>query len=134
MELYEWSNDYAIGNAEIDCQHRQLFKIISHLHKDIQNNKIKTSLSSFFLELVHYTEYHFSSEEYLMEICNFPEIEEHKLKHKKFINSINEEITNTNGNNISTGIKLLVFLNNWLVEHIRTTDRELGKFLEKQDI
>lgn len=133
MSLYEWKPEYAIGNSEIDNQHKQLFNIINDVHTSIQNNEIKESLTFFFSELLHYTEYHFSSEESLMEISNYPEFEEHKVKHKKFIDNINKEVEDSK-NSISKGIKLLVFLNKWLVEHIRTKDKEFGSFLEKQEM
>ena len=42
MNLFEWSQDYAVGIRLIDNDHRGLFETINALHEAVQQESVRT--------------------------------------------------------------------------------------------
>ena len=87
MTFVIWSEFLSVGVAEIDEQHKQLVQLINSLYHHIQVGNDKHIIGSFFDRLVEYTDFHFSTEERLMEHHVFPNSSDHIHEHKQFIAS-----------------------------------------------
>jgi hemerythrin len=72
---------------------------------------------------------HFAAEEKLMADNKFPGLARHQKAHAVLLNeAVNLERQMAQGEAVG-GLALLVFLQHWLIDHLRTLDRELGDFL-----
>ena len=74
----KWRDEYLIGIDKIDEQHKRLFEISEVLDKTNEINEVKDIL----LYLKEYMEFHFVTEESLMEKYKYEGLEEHKQLHK----------------------------------------------------
>ena len=90
MPLVTWSDDYSVSIKEIDDQHKKLFDLLNELHDAMKKAKGKSILGKVIKDLISYTEFHFSTEEILLQNCKYPEFEEHKLKHDEFTKKVKE--------------------------------------------
>ena len=55
MAILEWSEDYVVGVAEIDEQHKHLFDIVNRLHKAVSEGAEQSMLGEILNELIDYT-------------------------------------------------------------------------------
>jgi hemerythrin len=132
----EWKSDLAVGVTEIDDQHKELFKKVASLFDACNAGKGKEQIDSTIKYLQEYVVLHFSSEEKLQKQYNYPEYINHKAQHDQFIKDF-LELKGTIDKDGVTGfliIKLNKVLVDWLINHIRKTDKVFGAFLKGKGI
>ncbi len=122
---YVWKNEYSVAVKEIDDQHKQLFNIINTLYDSIKTNNIEKMRSGILTKLIRYTSYHFQTEEKYMEKINYKGITEHKKIHQDFINDLEKYVEEIFEGKPGLTITLLVFLQDWLVNHIIKEDKKI---------
>jgi len=75
-------------------------------------------------ELKDYTIFHFKSEEEYMESIEYKRLFTQKIEHEKFIKTLEEtNYRDIDENQDESLVKILNFLNDWLIEHILKTDK-----------
>ena len=133
-KLINWDQSYSVGIDIIDKQHKKLVDIINVLFNSFSDGKAERIVTDVINKLVEYTEYHFKIEEDLFEEYDYPEKEEHILKHNQFVDQIIEW-----KNKLSTGDKnihydLLNYLKTWLLEHIKGEDTLYSQYFKENNI
>lgn len=123
-----WSDEYRLGNKVLDRQHMYLFDILNTLHegqKDIHVQK------KCFDELKKYAQKHFITEEETMRVYGFPimELERHQKEHQNFARKIDDFCKVIEDESTVVMESVMVYLKNWLSNHVLKSDRELIKYL-----
>jgi hemerythrin len=132
MSLFQWKDDYLVGQPDIDRQHKKLFQLADQLHGAMTAGKGKDVLMETLGDLIDYTKRHFAAEEALMQRSNYPGYAEHKAFHDKLTAQVVQFQTDfASGKSIVT-IQLLQFLKDWLQHHIGETDRKIAVYLSQQ--
>jgi len=131
-EFIPWSEELSVGLQEIDEQHKILIGLINRLFSQaILHTADKATLSGILEELIQYTIIHFSVEESLFRIFDYPDAENHQVHH----NQLKQEVLNfkkkfEGGTPIV--IELMHFLKKWISNHIMMDDKKYTPFfLEK---
>ena len=62
MNLFEWSQDYAVGIRLIDNDHRGLFETINALHEAVQQESGEAEIGNTLNALIRYVQEHFTRE------------------------------------------------------------------------
>jgi hemerythrin len=127
---FVWSDEYSVGIDEIDSQHKTLFRLINRLHHAILNKEGSKTCGSILDELIDYTRVHFTLEQTLMRIGNFPEYEEHCEKHRALVTEVEVLQRKIASGQVAISFELLHFLRNWLTQHILGEDRKYGEFFK----
>jgi len=129
MAKYNWDLSYETGVEIIDNQHKRLFEIINDLDEAIEAGKGREIYAALFEELANYFTEHFGTEEKLMEKHEYPKMETHLEKHNDFTNKVKgfhrQALAGTEG----VSLDVLQYLVNWLTDHIRAIDQEMGDYL-----
>lgn len=131
MEGFKWDDKYSIEIPEIDEQHKRLFDLIAKVFEVAGKKEDFSKVEEIFAELEKYVVYHFGVEEKIMTQCKYPDLEAHKVEHKKFVAKVLEEKERAI-NSKKLSFELMGFLNNWLIHHIQKSDKEYAKFFIKQ--
>jgi len=127
----QWKSIYSIGIGKIDNQHKRLIQLATQLEDAVAAKNFTSEIGNTLRFLVDYTSYHFKNEEELMEQIQYPELNEHKALHKQLMTDVRQILVDLrNGKNIS-GVDLVNFLKNWIVEHIEKEDKKIGIEMEK---
>ncbi|HAI70115.1 MAG TPA: hemerythrin [Gammaproteobacteria bacterium] len=132
-EFISWSDDLSVGIQELDEQHKVLIDLINRIFNEafIKHN---TSVASEVLtELVQYTIIHFSVEESLFRIFNYPPYEDHKAQHAELtsqVMALKDKIEQ--GEEIN--VELLSFLRGWLKKHIVQEDKKYTSFFAEKGL
>jgi len=130
----QWNETMKVHVVKIDEQHRNLISIIKSLHDTLESDKAGDAEKEILVELIRYTDYHFSMEKELMEKHNYPQIHDHLALHKEFTDKLKEFCTKHQGGNSGLSRDMLAFLVRWLINHIMNVDKKLGGFLNQRGI
>lgn len=125
--IFDWKNEYAVGNDELDNQHKYLFR----LGNDIQTAETGEA-KTYVMELYTYTRKHFQLEENHMKIMGFPDREGHILLHNKLLSDLNTIAEDFNPSDSFE--KLRIFYFTWLTNHILEQDKKYFNFFHKKSL
>ena len=131
MSLLEWSDQYKVGNEEIDYQHERLFTMVNNLYSSIGAGEDMRLLVDVFLnQLVQYTDFHFSTEEKLMEQSKYSDLSAHRAAHDSLRKQVTDFQKKFVKGEVDVSKELMTFLKDWLVGHIGKTDTKLAQHLK----
>lgn len=134
MAYIQWIDEFKVNVRVIDEQHKKLIDLINELHDAMKQAQGKAILSKVFLELIHYADYHFKTEEELFEKYNYPQFAEHKLQHDGLRNSVLELKQKFESGYVTITIEVMKFLKGWIENHILNTDKSYSKFFNEQGL
>ena len=131
VDLIKWDSSYEIGHELIDQQHKTLVKMINDLNTAYSGDSTATreELANILSKLVNYTVFHFGSEENLFKNTVYPHVEEHIELHESMVNKISTFQEEFNKGEADISNALLSFLIEWLLQHIKGTDRGYIKYI-----
>ncbi len=125
--MFLWKEELDLGINSIDEQHKKFFEIgnkIDELLMDCEEGKEDyDEIYNVINELKDYTFYHFKTEEDLFIKYNYPDYEQHKMKHNEFkayIESLDLETIHEDQTEFLK--ELLGKIIQWIFNHIVTTD------------
>ncbi len=130
----KWHESLSIGVAVIDNQHKELVARFDQLLKACEANQGVSELNRTMAFLNEYVIKHFHDEEELQRKHNYPNYDAHRKEHESFttrIKSLQQEIVRE-GMSTRHIIETNNILITWLVDHISSSDAEIGKFLKSQ--
>ena len=123
----EWDPELACGVELVDNEHKELFKMVDDLLEEGRTPESSEKALGFLSE---YVVNHFAHEEALMEECNYPNTEEHKAEHERFVRALGElkrKYENSGGSN-----KVIIEINQtaigWLFNHIKVVDQRFSTY------
>ncbi|HSV97768.1 MAG TPA: bacteriohemerythrin [Spirochaetota bacterium] len=130
MPFLSWNDKYAVGVAEIDEQHRHLFKLTNDFHDALTVGSARRNLGDALDALVDYARRHFGSEEKLMSECAYPELANQKIEHDRLTREALEfRARFMEGKPVST-LEFAKVLSDWLVNHIIVMDKKIGIYIK----
>jgi hemerythrin-like metal-binding protein len=125
----------SVGVPLLDSDHKALVQLINQLHNALEDKKESSILDQIFESLVAYIELHFEREEQVMEACGYPEISEHKEEHLCFTQNMHYmRHRYFNGEGAEVSRELLVYLKDWLNNHILIQDMAYKPYVEKNEL
>jgi hemerythrin len=128
-----WSSDLATGVDAIDNQHREIFSRVDRLTAACGDGRGKDEVLRLLLFLEDYVKEHFAAEEKLQLRHAYPEYQEHKAQHTRFMAEVAKlgAEFKAEGATLSLVIMTNKTLASWLVQHITKTDMEFARFLRE---
>ena len=136
MKEMQWTDDLSVGVGLIDEQHKMLIDHLSNLAKAMESGMGQAKIVETLDFLIKYTDFHFGTEEKHMANHDYPGIADHQAKHaeyKKTLADLDRDFTEE-GATAEVAVSLDTLLVNWLVDHIKGTDVEFGKFLKEKGV
>jgi hemerythrin len=127
--MFEWKSEYSVQIPQIDAQHQRLFALAEELHTAMSQGKARTVLEQSLAALVDYTKAHFAAEEQFMKQYGYPEAGEHKVEHDKLAAQVLSMQERFRAGEKTLSISLMVFLKNWLENHIAGSDQKYSAYI-----
>jgi hemerythrin len=123
-----WKEEYKLGVAMIDIQHKSLFDAVDGLLNSILHKneyEAKTECLDFIRFLKKYCVTHFATEENYQRSVNYVSLEAHKKQHQTFTNTVQQfELDfQKRGNSQFLVRDFISTLITWIVYHIQGVDR-----------
>lgn len=130
-----WREELAVGDERIDNQHKELLERFDKLLGACRSGEGKQELSRLIGFLDEYVVQHFGDEEKLQRESGYPDYESHRMQHLSFTKRLVElkrEIAEDGEVQIDHVLATNKLLLDWLVQHISSIDKALGRFLRHQ--
>jgi hemerythrin-like metal-binding protein len=134
MALINWHPSFSINIEEIDKQHQLLVKMINDLYDAMNAGKEKAILEKMIGRLNVYAAMHFAKEEHYFDMFGYPETESHKKEHSDFEEKVLKFENDFNDGSQNLSAEIVNFLGDWLVGHIKGSDKKYALFLNERGI
>ncbi len=129
MALITWKDEYSVGVAEFDQDHRQLLDIINALHDAFLAGASPEQQGDICDELIAHTVVHFAHEEARFE--GYPRAHLHRQMHGKLKHRVLDFRGEIGTATAAEGAQLITEL---LAHHINGEDKTFGAWLNAQGI
>lgn len=132
MALMTWEEKYVTNVNEADEQHQEIFRLVDVLHDSLSGDRdlIKENLGALVGVVVE----HFATEEKLMSETNYPNYEAHKKMHDDLVQQVAAIQEKFNAGETELTEDIIVFVRDWLYNHITNTDKQYGPYLNEKGI
>lgn len=130
----KWSEEFNIGFAKVDIQHRELCHMVDQLEQAFSGTDSSKGLSDALKFIVEYTRHHFNEEEALMREIGYPEIDNHRKLHKDLIDQVTAILLQLKSGPPLQMADLLTFLISWVKNHIMDEDKKIGIFIKSTEL
>ncbi len=133
-EFMVWNSSLTVYVDKIDDQHKELFRKMNEFMNAVVAGKGKQELRDFAGFAVDYTDFHFRDEEALMLKHNYPGYDAQKKAHDYFRNEITQMKGRVDIGEVTSEMVISVVqkMGDWLLEHIRRMDTEMGKYVKNR--
>ncbi len=128
--MISFSQEYQTGVAVIDEQHKILFELINRIEYEVTNG-FPMSLTSIIEELVQYTQYHFTTEEYLIQTYMPTIFETHRSQHNVFVADL-QTLLADNPMELESIHQIHNFVVKWIQQHILIEDMLYAQVISEQ--
>lgn len=131
MIFMPWQDEFSVGIALIDEQHRWLVDATNSLHQEMSSATLDRALVGDILNgLMEYTVNHFIVEEAWFERYAYPERVAHKALHDDLTKVVMGILTDfERGMEVQEAV--LALLKNWLTTHILHEDKAYVPFFQQ---
>jgi hemerythrin-like metal-binding protein len=133
MRHFTWSKENEVFLAQIDAEHREMFRIAEGLDRALARGAPRAEVRDHLRSLSAHAEDHFSHEEWLMQSTSYPSYGWHRQQHdtvrrrlKLFVPLIEK------GDPEATDL-FLEFLSGWLQDHTGVTDKMMGAYVRNYE-
>ena len=127
MTLIEWKDQYSLGVAEVDHEHRELIELINALYESLSKTHSEIAVADFLGELYARISAHFALEEKIMRDSGYDEYEDHKADHERLLDGIRDLMDDYEDGVYVDVERFGKNLDEWFTEHFRTRDARLHK-------
>ncbi|MDH4319597.1 MAG: bacteriohemerythrin [Desulfobulbaceae bacterium] len=132
MPILAWDRNIILNHPTIDKQHQQLVVLVNDFYEAIRKKEANTAIMELLNGLIEYTELHFKDEQELMRRNGYPDYSAHMGEHRKFVAHVVDCRKRISEGKLVISLEITSFLRDWLVEHIKITDKKLCEFLAQK--
>lgn len=132
--MVEWDESFDLNITEIDKQHRMLVSMVNNLYTAKQFERGKEELAKLLNRMSVYAAFHFAKEEDLLESFGYPQVEDHIQEHSDFEKKVFDFENDFAEGKKDLTSKVMTFLGDWLVDHIKESDRQGARFLTQRGV
>jgi hemerythrin len=123
----QWKDEYSVGIAEIDDQHKGIIDLFSVINAAIEARESWSDVFFKLEQLRDHARFHFAVEESLMHMHGYSKYAEHVELHKHFLAKLDQLQMTTLSRQVT--MNAINYLSNWYPEHIKTQDRDFVRYI-----
>ena len=127
MNLIEWKDEFSVGVAAVDLEHRELIDLINDLHGLLGENATLEQVATMLGEIFAQISAHFALEEKFMHESRYPHYATHKDDHEALLDELRGIMDRVEDDGGYDEAALSSELGNWFTEHFRTHDARLHR-------
>jgi len=133
-QQFRWDPSCSVNVAELDQQHQRLFRAVAELEHALRTGRADAMIDKMLGKVIEHTISHFDTEERLMEEHGFPGLAAHRHDHQLFAQKLAKFNLSNLAGRTDVAPALLVFLQEWLQDHILKTDKEYSSFFNTRGV
>ena len=125
MTLIVWRDEFSVGVASVDAEHREMIELINKLDDTMQYDADCTTVIRGLGEIYAKISAHFALEEKIMRDAAYAEYSSHKQDHERLLDALLVIIDGVDDDGVYDRWKLSSGLDLWFTDHFRTHDARL---------
>ena len=129
MSLIEWRDEFSLGIASVDHEHRELIDLINETYANLSKQVPTMPVVDFLGEIHTKISAHFALEERIMREKNYDQYQEHKDDHEHLLDGIRDIMDDFESQQEFDQEAFAQRLAEWFTEHFRTKDARLHQRL-----
>jgi hemerythrin len=133
MTHLAWKDEFSVGVAVMDDDHRALLEIIGRLYQALSSGAERQAPLKICDELIAHTLVHFEHEERWFDNLQYPRSVHHRRMHEKLKQRIVDFRTQLCAEP-PPALEQFELFTDWLAHHISGEDRSYGAWLNSQGI
>ena len=133
MRHFRWAKENEVFLAQIDAEHRDLFRLADELQHAIHEGAPAAQVQTQFAGVVDHMQDHFSHEEWLMQSTAYPSYGWHKQQHETARRRLKLFRPMIEGGDAEATELFFEFLAGWLEDHTSVTDRMMGAYVRNYE-
>ncbi|GFO68774.1 hypothetical protein GMLC_23530 [Geomonas limicola] len=134
MSIVTWDESFRINIGSIDSHHEHLVQLLNTAYAEFSSNAPPENLGLVLHELLNYSKYHFTEEEKHMKLVGYPAFQHHRDEHNLFIVKVTKLEKLFSRGEKSLSVETIVFLKNWIANHILASDAAFGSFVQEREV
>ncbi|MCJ2368945.1 bacteriohemerythrin [Aeromonas dhakensis] len=134
QDLLHWNEAFMVQVPSMDNQHLGLFEAMNRLYQAVLDKSPAPLRKQRLDELLKLATRHFADEEQVMEQAGYPELRRHKQEHARLLAELDTLMQRNGPDDEEFNMELLVFLKNWLLNHISKVDKQYSGSLRQAGI
>jgi hemerythrin-like metal-binding protein len=124
-----WKNEYSVGVTKLNNQHMKIIHILNDIYDYQKKKTISLDLENILNELLTYTKTHFTDEENLLRLVEYPDFVEHKKHHEWMAQKAQVIRDDYLKCREDLSWELMDFLKKWWLNHILNIDMRYVPYL-----
>lgn len=129
MTLIEWRDEFSVGVADVDIEHRALIDSINQLYQVMQTKDSANTVMDCLGEIYAQISGHFALEEKIMRERNYDQYQDHKQDHERLLDQLRDMMDDYEENADFNDDAFAKQIEHWFIEHFKTRDARLHKHL-----
>ena len=129
MSLITWRDEFSVGVAAVDLEHRELIDLINGLEAEMRECASQSTVVETLGEIFARISAHFALEEKVMRDTGYDGLSAHKKDHELLLDELLDVIDSVDGAGRYDRAGLSRDLDRWFSDHFRTYDARLHQVL-----
>ena len=125
MSLITWKDEFSVGVAAVDLEHREMIELINGLDDDMQAHATQTTVMEALGEIYARISGHFALEEKIMRDARYDGFATHKQDHERLLDTLLDVMDSVDDAGRYDRAGLSSDLDRWFSDHFRTHDAKL---------
>lgn len=134
MPIIVWKDEYSVGVAGIDADHKKLISMINQLHLAMSNDRGQSLITTIISDMLDYTKMHFAKEEDYMRQAEYLGLLQHFREHEIFVQKTLDLKQRSEAGEFVLSLEVVQFLSDWLKRHILESDMKYVPAFKKKGI
>lgn len=131
---FKWDETISVKIRKFDDQHKKLIGYLNDLFNAMSGGTGKEQVGKTLVSLSNYTRTHFADEEKAMSTHAFPGYAKHKKEHDAFVTKLDDFQQKHAKGDMYLTIDIMEFLQGWLIQHIKGTDKLYSDYLNEKGV
>jgi hemerythrin len=127
MSLIQWKDEFSVGVASVDIEHRDLIDLINDLHDLLREGATQVQVIDLLGEIFAQISAHFALEEKFMRDTGYEAYPDHKGDHEALLDELRDIMDRVEDDGTYDEARLSRELEKWFTEHFRTHDALLHR-------
>ena len=122
-----------LGVKEIDSEHDLMLGLVRALESAVASAP-RPQVQALLQQLSDFASVHFATEEIMMRLYAYLEFAGHQLEHARLMDQIDQVRSEFAAGNVQPTKAFASALRHWFLEHVRTHDMALARFVRESEI
>jgi len=118
MERLVWEEEYAVGDEDIDVQHRRLIDLINTAERVVSSGRNFGQAVDILTALDRYVELHLEQEDRALRTSGAARVQAEGCQRETLAPGLKQLIEHCRKHNTSKAVSGLVWLQNWCRDHL----------------